>query len=726
MVAEEFFGEGNEIDPSRLHPEHETSIDNWLEAIKRKQVAFLPRVAAGRLYWYAFAPTMREQKELLTLLDAWVGPTFSDLPGRRGRLYPQDPFDAALASERVPPLRFEVLPRGSGASRDEVRQTLLVLSKLVWMRPRSEFDAPRTTIEVLDDLGHALGAGDRRIALACLRELEASADLDQANLAFLRIRVYAGLGDTAAIFADQDLEHVLQLRRPIGITRQLQTAVYDRYLASADNSDDASALLAAAGHIPTNLRALTTSRPATTRPSVVVEFMLSLLRNASTTSLERLAGQAEALSPSLADSLRLLFAPTNAQEPQPLAPAEAPIAAPATRPEPDAEIHRLVEEGEFAAAINVGLADTPTPGRAALLLACVRELEDAQIAADVAAFVDASGLREAPPENDVIVRADLGWLEGFLNPQRSLGWLGWFDALQADILSDGATDFSLTSEWATLDRSTVANRLASLDDEALARLGDHGGAFMAAHSALFSGADGAELCERVLAAFAVSEKNSVGLRVQTIALLECLAASGPGSAILTSALEWTEVIIDAATSAVTASWTVDVLQAATTSPPALALAAKSRLFYRALDVLRPVKSSLSLADIEGLSLVAEELATSLPDDFQVENSDVDPAAPYRHLRDAVVVLYSLTEPSITRTAQILRRLVPGIDVRTTSEYDGSQQLAALSANADVFVMVAASAKHAATNFIKDHRGGLPIIQVNSRGSSAILRELAEG
>jgi hypothetical protein len=725
MVADEFFGEGNEIDPARLQPEQENSIDNWREAIKRKQVAFLPRVTAGKVYWYAFAPTMREQKELLTLLDAWVGPTFSDLHRSRGHLYPQDPFDAALASEGVPPLRFEVLPRGNGASRDEVRQTLLVLSKLVWKRPRSEFDAPRTTIEVLDDLGHAIGARDRRTALACLRELEAAADLDQSNLAFLRIRVYAGLGDTAAIFADQDLEHVLQLRRPIGITRLLQTAVYDRYLASADNSGDASVLLDAAGQIPIHLRALTTGAPNTTRPAVAVEFMLSVLRDASTPTLERLASEAEALSPTFAESLRLLFAPGVVQEAGP-EPSEAPKPAPATPAGPDDEIHQLVDEGQFAAAVTKGLADPPTPVRAALLLACVRELADVQLAAEVAAYVDASGLRKEPPGNDVVVRADLEWLEGFLNPQRNLGWLGWFDALEADNLSDAATDFNLTSEWATLDHSIVANRLASLDDEALARLGDHGGAFMAAHSSLFAETDGAELCERVLAGFAVSEKNSMGVRVQTVALLEYLASSGPAVAVLTSSLEWTEMILEAATSAVTASWTVDVLQAATTSPQAVALVAKSRLFYRALDVLRPVKSSLSLADIEGLRLVAEELATSLPDDFEVQNPDVDPAAPYRHLQDAVVVLYSLTESAITRAAQILRRLIPGIDVRTTSEHDGSQQLAALSANADVFVMVAASAKHAATNFIKDHRGDLPIIQVNSRGSSAILRELAEG
>lgn len=726
MAAEDFFGEGNDINPAALQPEQEASIENWREAIKRKQIAFLPRATGGRLYWYGFAPTERERKELLTLLDAWVGPTFSDLPRSRGRLHLQDPFDTALVSAGVPPLRFEVLPRGNGASRDEVRQTLLVLSKLVWKRPRSEFDAPRTTVEVLDDLGHAISSRDRRIALACLRELEASADLDQSNLAFLRIRVYAGLGDTAAIFADQDLEHVLQLRRPLGITRLLQNAVYDRYLASADNSGNADALRTAAEGIPPHLRALATGAPTTTRPGLVVEFMLGLLRDTSAQTLERLVSEAEALSPGLAESLRPLFAPALAERPGAAPSSEELQARPPTTAGPDEEIHRLVDEGEYSAAVAAGLAETPTPALAALLLACARELEEPQLAAEVAAFVDASGLREAAPEDDVVVRADLVWLKEFLNPQRNLGWLGWFDALEADTSTVAAVDIDVTSEWAPLDHSAVANRLASLNDQALARLGDHGGAFMAAHSSLFAGPDGAELCERVLAGFAVSEKSSAGVRVQTIALLEYLAASGPAIATLTSALEWTEVIVATATSAVTASWTVDVLQAATSSPQALALDVKSRLFYRAVDALRLVKSSLSLTDIEGLRLVAEELATTLPHDFEVHSSSADPAAPYRHLKDVVVVLYSLTESAITRAAQILRRLVPGIDVRTTTEHDGSQQLAALSANADVFVMVSASAKHAATNFIKDHRAGLPIIQVNSRGSSAILRELAEG
>jgi len=43
-----------------------------------------------------------------------------------------------------------------------------------------------------------------------------------------------------------------------------------------------------------------------------------------------------------------------------------------------------------------------------------------------------------------------------------------------------------------------------------------------------------------------------------------------------------------------------------------------------------------------------------------------------------------------------------------------------------FVVVTASAKHAATDFIKAARAPKPQVQVNSRGTSAILRALAEG
>ncbi|TDW18961.1 hypothetical protein EV650_5564 [Kribbella kalugense] len=720
MVTDDFFEAGNLINPVELPPEHESSIEKWLDAIKHGQVGFLPRKTPQGLYWYAFAPTIREKKELLVLLDAWVGPTFSDLPRSRGRLYPADPFDALLLARQVPPLRFEVLPRGDRQSRDQIRNALLVLSRLVWNRPRSEFDAPRTTVEVLDDLGHAIAAQDRPIALRCLHELEATADLDQTNLAFMRFRVYEGLEDRPAIFADQDLEHVLLLRRPIGITRILQRAVYARYLEKVDLDGSAANLLEAAEAIPPSLRVLATGAINRTRPTVVVEFLLGLLTQATSATLDRLIQEAALLASPLDARLRSLLPPTSSQ-PEFLPDPEQELPSATTR------VHALVNAGEFSAAIEESLAAESDVELAGLMLACARELEEPHLALRVAEHLSVSGLHDTLAQDGALVRSDLAWLDEFVSQQRTLGWLAWLTAVEADqALKITEADLNSTADWDLLDRSTVAQRLAEMSDEALARFGEHGGAFMAAHRALFAQADGADLCERVLAGLAFSEKSSAGVRVQTLTLLEYLAAAAPTVEILTSALEWTGMVVEASVSAVTASWVVDVLQTATSSPQALALDAKHQFFFRALEQLRPVKSALDLADLEGLRLVADELATSLPADFELEESEPDLAAQYRHLENMMVVLYSLTESAITRAAQLLRRLVPGIDVRTTSEHDGSQQLASWSSNADVFVMVAASAKHAATDFIKEHRGSRPLIQVNSRGSSSILRALAEG
>ena len=170
----------------------------------------------------------------------------------------------------------------------------------------------------------------------------------------------------------------------------------------------------------------------------------------------------------------------------------------------------------------------------------------------------------------------------------------------------------------------------------------------------------------------------------------------------------------------------DVLGALTSIPVPGGDAAALSFYYRATEVLRAFRSALDSTDLEALRIVATELQTEIPPEFIPDGSVVagDAAASYRHLEGKMVVLYSLTESAITRAKQILHGLLPNIDVRTNSEHDGSAQLAQLSKSADVFVVVTASAKHAATNFIAAERGARPIVKVNSRGSSAILRELA--
>ncbi|MEU5861646.1 protein DpdD [Nonomuraea sp. NPDC047529] len=726
-----FFSTGNNIKPTEVEADDQIILENFIGAIEQRQTGFLPRSFRGRLWWYAFAPTQRQQREILNLLDSWIGPTFSDLARVRGALDPADPFDAALLKLPVQPLRFEVLPRSkpyARRSRKQVRDTLLIMSRLLNGRPPSEFDAPRTTVEVLDDLGHAIAAQDRGVALACLRELEATADLDQTNLAFLRVRTYAGLQDWKAVLADRDLDQVLAMRRPLGITQAIQQAVYNTWFAAHDAEGKEQELLDAVTTLPPFFRSLFSGAAPTTRAQVIVEFLIAIESNAED-RLDRLLKEAGAIESGLPDHLRAVLHRTQMPE------QSVEVTKPVTSMQPtnptESPLERatgLMLRGELQAALDLSFTLKPGLEAAHLLLTCARDLQAPEKATLVAAYLSRHDLRKLVDKAGARLRSDLAWLDEFTQGRPQLGWRAWFESLHHD---DDATvmviDPETTDGWAPLTADALTELLLNASDQVLGKLGEFGGQFMAAHRDVFVADGAAGLIERVLAGLAMSGKNSAGVRVQTLALLDYLLATNPGPKVFAGALEWIGLIVKSNISAVTTTWAIDVLQAATVTPAAATNAAAAPFFYEITERVGPFKSALDLTDLEAIKIVASELALDVPKYLLAgQAEDADPSAPYRYLKDSKVVLYSLTETATTRAAQVLRTLVPGIDIETSAEHDGSSRLAAQAANADVFVVVTASAKHAATDFINAKRGGRPVVLVNSRGSSAILRELAEG
>ncbi|GAA2258146.1 hypothetical protein GCM10010402_11930 [Actinomadura luteofluorescens] len=727
---EMFFGPGNDIKPTRVPPDLQVILENFMAAIERRQVGFLPRAFDRRLWWYGFAPTPRQRREMLELLDSWIGPTFSDLPCQRGLLDPADPFDVELEQLPIKSLRFEVLPRFGADSLDarkRVREALLILSRLLSSRPPSEFDAPRTTVEVLDDLGHAIASQDRNVAFACLRELEATSDLDHSNLAFLRLRLYAGLQDWYALLADRDLDHVLAMRRPLGITRVIQQAVYSRWFAAIDRPGGEQELLDAAAVLPSSFRALLSDAPTKTRAQVVVEFLIALESGAEET-LDRILDEAGVIEPGLPEHLSAVLQLCRAQVSRQSDESTRVVVPGAPTESRLMHATRLMARGDLRSALELALTLDPGIEVAYLLLTCARDLQSREQAAAVAEYLATNDLRNSIDEAGTRLRADLFWLDEFTYAERPWGWRAWFESLDADHDAVAmSVDLETTEGWAPLNGDAVTELLTQASDEVLGKFGEIGGQFLAAHRSVFTEDGAAELSERVLAGLAICEKNSVGARVQTQALLDYLLAANPSPSVFSAALEWTGFIATANVSAVTTTWVIDVLQAATVNPAAAASPSAAEFFYRITDLVRPFKTALDLTDLEAIKIVAGELGLVAPEDLVVGLAkSADAGAPYRYLQGLKVVLYSLTESATTRAAQVLRTLVPGVDIETSAEHDGSSRLAAQAANADVFVVATASAKHAATDFIKAKRGSRPIVLVNSRGSSAILRELAEG
>lgn len=90
-----------------------------------------------------------------------------------------------------------------------------------------------------------------------------------------------------------------------------------------------------------------------------------------------------------------------------------------------------------------------------------------------------------------------------------------------------------------------------------------------------------------------------------------------------------------------------------------------------------------------------------------------------------IAIYTLTESAGRQARGLLETAVPGLRVQLNHDHGGTGPLAALARNADLFVIVANSAKHAATDFIREKRGGRPLVYAAGRGAASVIRAVEE-
>lgn len=69
--------------------------------------------------------------------------------------------------------------------------------------------------------------------------------------------------------------------------------------------------------------------------------------------------------------------------------------------------------------------------------------------------------------------------------------------------------------------------------------------------------------------------------------------------------------------------------------------------------------------------------------------------------------------------------VPGVSVDCNADSGGASRLRALAQNSDIFIIVWAAAKHAATDFIREHRGNRTLLYAQGKGFSSLLRALED-
>jgi hypothetical protein len=148
--------------------------------------------------------------------------------------------------------------------------------------------------------------------------------------------------------------------------------------------------------------------------------------------------------------------------------------------------------------------------------------------------------------------------------------------------------------------------------------------------------------------------------------------------------------------------------------------ARENFLHRVLARIVPISGRLSRLQRVAVALLSSELGWSLP---VQSTSNVSPETDGlgSRLAGLRIGIYSLTESSSRQAKAALEEIAPSVLVVTNADHGGNARLRSLAENSDLFVMTWRSAKHAATDFVRQHRGSKPLLYSHGRGFSSILR-----
>jgi hypothetical protein len=131
-----------------------------------------------------------------------------------------------------------------------------------------------------------------------------------------------------------------------------------------------------------------------------------------------------------------------------------------------------------------------------------------------------------------------------------------------------------------------------------------------------------------------------------------------------------------------------------------------------------------LLDLAASQGDADRVESLLPS--QAEQSRGEERDPIGELSEMSLAIYSLTESAARMAGGILERQYNGVKIHYNGEEDCSRRLQQLARNADLFVMVTASSKHAATGCIEMYRPKeLPLLRPSGKGVASILRAVRQ-
>ncbi|MEQ1899562.1 MAG: protein DpdD [Devosia sp.] len=660
--------------------------------------ALIPSVGpGGDLRVLIAAQTMTAWRRLSPVLRAFAGPTLTSFDG----LVEPFPVGDAVAEivMRSQPAATGVmrLPPVQG-NRASALRALVRARDTLSRAPNLQRSAPEPTSWLLARFQDYLNIGRRDAAADILVRLKGELRLDSLNLKFLEVQLLAAFGDWKGIVVLPGFASLCVARRTPLITALLLEALYQVHLANPFDAGDADETRLV---FENAVRAL--AQPLLTVP----------VSPALTAAGWRIYGLEAWVTPSRGDI----------------------NAAVADRSDVIGWVaDRLPNVQPVQAAENLKAATPLDDARDALVRVDAVESTDT-LAAVLSALAklnpeEIAQLREAEP-----FRTSLQVAEEQTGRGVPTSWVEWL-ARAADPTFTSALDVARRGkdEWsieaAARDPLLVDTLVSSLNQA----LGTDLAAERTAQSLPFLVAwlrrdpdfprtAMMPIYASLLTVFALGSARGRATYESSQLLVNALLVGGLGIDAYRAVIADVEELAGDGFGIDMVYWMLEIIEdfMRASAPDA---AAREAFLHGSLARISPIYARLSGLQRAAIARLATELGWTLQSigvDAQTARID-DFAGRLRGLR---IAIYSLTESSSRRAKAAIEEIAPQAVIDCSADHGGTARLRALAENADLFVLTSLSAKHAATDFIRQHRADRPLLYAQGRGFSSILRAIED-
>lgn len=663
-------------------------------ADKRFPGAAVPRLGRdGSLCVYVVAGSIGEWRRLSPVLKAFAGPTFTSFQGLPVPLPQGDPVADVLTAAMPAVTTVIYIPKETTIRLAAMRA--LVRAQETFSRvPMLQRAAPVPTSCLLSQFQDYLNGGRRGPAAEIMALLKSELRLDALNLQFLEVQFHAAFEDWPAIVGMPTFGNLCQSRKTPAVTNILLDALYHVYLSQFFEAEDSQGIF---DRYENDVRPFAHS------------LLVSPAAIAFSPTRWRVLALEARLAPGRADLIRVSDAHRDAlgwiANHIPPAPDNG-----AGQPQP-------IDRARSALA-QVDVTESVTA--LAEVVKAISELSPEEIAALRQTGMFRQSLEAA--EQTAECGLPTNWTE----------WLGlasqprFTNALE--IARHGMDEWPIGPE--TTDPTAVEIFLAALEASQADQLATERTAQALPYLVRWLRRDPefprptmAKIYANLLTLFALGSTRATDTYESSLILVQALLKVGLDLKAYHGLINDVEEIAGSGLGVATAYWALEIVEeflgAATPDERA-----RRDFLHRMLSLIAPLSKRLSSLQFEAVALLASELDWSL-DTMGTSPDKKGGDSLQSQLNGLRIAIYSLSESASRQAKAALEQVAPGVKVECNTDHVGTQKLRALAENAHVFVIVWQAAKHAATNYIRQHRGDRPLTYSKGKGFTSILKAIEE-